>query len=96
MKKTLTDVTIDCLLAFYLNSAEQADKVLRANLDKVSVKNRRVLEQVLERSQSQRETYWLAIANELERLALADDNNVETLNQRPLSLAVARPVVTHG
>lgn len=96
MKKTLTQVTVDCLLAFFLNSAEQADKVLRANLDKVSVKNRRVLEQVLERSQSQRETYWLAIANELERLALADDNNVETLNQRPLSLAVARSVVSHG
>ena len=96
MKKTLPQVTVDCLLAFFLNSAEHADKVLRANLDKVSVKNRRVLEQVLERSQSQRETYWLAIANELERLALADDNNVETLNQRPLSLAVARPVVSQG
>lgn len=96
MKKTLTQVTVDCLLAFFLNSAEQADKVLRSNLDKVSVKNRRVLEQVLERSQSQKASYWLAIANELERLALADDNNVEILNQSPLSLAVARPAVSHG
>lgn len=84
MKKTLTQVTLDCLLAFYLNSAEQADKVLIANLDKVSAKNRKVLEQVLERSQDMKERYWHAIADELERQALADDLNVEIIAPKPL------------
>jgi len=96
MKKTLTDVTIDCLLAFFLNSSEQADKVLRANFDKVSVKNRRVLEQVLERSQSQKNTYWLAIAEEVGRQVLMVGGiTAEPVNRRPLSLAV-RPGVNHG
>ena len=84
MKKTLTQVTLDCLLAFYLNSAEQADKVLIANLDKVSAKNRKVLEQVLECSQDMKERYWHAIADELERQALADDLNVEIIAPKPL------------
>ena len=84
MKKTLTQVTLDCLLAFYLNSAEQADKVLTANLDKVSAKNKKVLEQVLERSQDMKERYWHAIADELERQALADDLNVEIIAPKPL------------
>lgn len=84
MNRTLTQVTLDCLLAFYLNSSEQADKVLRANLDKVSTKNRKVLKQVLERSQDMKERYWHAIADELERQALADDLNVEIIAPKPL------------
>lgn len=93
MKRTLTQVTVDCLLAFYLNSADQADAVLVANLDKVSEKNKRVLQQVLERSQAQRRTYWLAIADEIERQALADDLNVDVL--KPKTLAIAMPLATH-
>jgi len=93
LKRTLTQVTVDCLLAFYLNSAEQADAVLVANLDKVSEKNKRVLQQVLERSQAQRRTYWLAIADEIERQALADDLNVDVL--KPKTLAIAMPLATH-
>ena len=84
MKKTLTQVTLDCLLAFYLNSAEQAYKVLTANLDKVSAKNKKVLEQVLDRSKDMKERYWHAIADELERQALADDFNVEIIAPKPL------------
>ena len=89
MKKTLTQVTVDCLLAFFLNSAEQADKVLLANLSKVSVKNKRVLQQVLERNQANRASYWLAIADELARMAHEDDKNVETLKPTPIA-ATAR------
>lgn len=84
MKKTLTQVTVDCLLAFYLNSAEQADKVLVANLDKVSAKNRKVLEQVLQRSQDMKARYWHAIADELHKQAIADDLNVEIIAPKPL------------
>lgn len=84
MKRTLSQVTLDCLLAFYLNSAEQADKVLAANLDKVSAKNRKTLEKVLERSQDMKERYWHAIADELQRIALADDLNVEIIAPKPL------------
>lgn len=93
MKRTLTQVTVDCLLAFYLNSAEQADAVLVANLDKVSEKNKKVLQQVLSRSQAQRRVYWLAIADEIERQALADDLNVDVL--KPKTLAIAMPLATH-
>ena len=91
MNRTLTQVTLDCLLAFYLNSAEQADKVLIANLDKVSVKNKKVLQQVLERSQEMKERYWRAIADELEHQALADNLNVDVLKPKPL--AIAMPLV---
>ena len=91
MKRTLTQVTLDCLLAFYLNSADQADKVLIANLDKVSVKNKKVLQQVLERSQEMKERYWRAIADEIERQALADNLNVDVLKPKPL--AIAMPLV---
>ena len=91
MNRTLTQVTLDCLLAFYLNSSEQADKVLRANLDKVSTKNRKILEQVLNRSQCMKDRYWQAIADELERQALADNLNVDVLKPKPL--AIAMPLV---
>lgn len=91
MNRTLTQVTLDCLLAFYLNSADQADKVLIANLDKVSVKNKKVLQQVLERSQDMKERYWHAIADEIERQALADNLNVDVLKPKPL--AIAMPLV---
>lgn len=91
MNRTLTQVTLDCLLAFYFNSSEQADKVLRANLDKVSTKNRKILEQVLDRSQEMKERYWRAIADELERQALADNLNVDVLKPKPL--AIAMPLV---
>ena len=91
MNRTLTQVTLDCLLAFYLNSADQADKVLIANLDKVSVKNKKVLQQVLERSQDMKERYWRAIADEIERQALADNLNVDVLKPKPL--AIAMPLV---
>lgn len=77
MKKSLTQVVLDCLLAFYLNSAEQADNVLRANLDKVSIKNKKVLEQILMRQKHLKIKYWNALADELEHQALADDSNVE-------------------
>ena len=88
MNRTLTQVTLDCLLAFYLNSADQADKVLIANLDKVSVKNKKVLQQVLERSQDMKERYWRAIADEIERQALADNLNLDVLKPKPLSIAM--------
>ena len=91
MNRTLTQVTLDCLLAFYLNSADQADKVLIANLDKVSVKNKKVLQQVLERSQEMKERYWQAIADELEHQALADNLNVDVLKPKPF--AIAMPLV---
>lgn len=88
MQKTLTNVVLDCLLAFFLHSADRADYVLRSNLNKVSVKNKKTMEQVLNRSQEQKIAYWLAIADEFQRQSHNSPLNAQSIKPLVLSNSV--------
>jgi len=49
MHISLTRVFLECMIAYHLNSYEQAKKVLIHYADKVSVKNKKTLKMILER-----------------------------------------------
>jgi hypothetical protein len=88
MKKTLTTVVLDALLALYLNGVERADYVLRINLPNVSIKNRKAIEQILARDINQKISYWHALADELEHQAVLEELSTKTLAPSPLANAL--------
>jgi len=49
MHISLTRVFLECMIAYHLNSYEQAKKVLIHYADKVIVKNKKTLKMILER-----------------------------------------------
>ena len=49
MHISLTRVFLECMIAYHLNSYEQAKKGLIHYADKVSVKNKKTLKMILER-----------------------------------------------
>jgi GTP-binding protein EngB required for normal cell division len=49
MHISITRVFLECMIAYHLNSYEQAKKVLIHYADKVSVKNKKTLKMILER-----------------------------------------------
>ena len=49
MHISLTRVFLECMIAYHLNSYEQAKKVLIHYADKASVKNKKTLKMILER-----------------------------------------------
>ena len=49
MHISLTRVFLECMIAYHLNSYEQAKKVLIHYADKVSVKNKKTLKMILTR-----------------------------------------------
>ena len=49
MHISLTRVFLECMIAYHLNSYEQAKKVVIHYADKVSVKNKKTLKMILER-----------------------------------------------
>jgi len=88
MKKTLTTVVLDALLALYLNGTARADYVLRMNLSNVSVKNRKAIEQILARDMNQKISYWHALADELEHQAVLEELSTKTSAPSPLANAL--------
>ena len=88
MKKTLTTVVLDALLALYLNGTARADYVLRMNLSNVSVKNRKAIEQILARDMNQKISYWHALADELEHHAVLEELSTKTSAPSPLANAL--------
>lgn len=87
MKKTLTTVVLEALLALYLNGAARADYVLRINLQKVSIKNKKSIERILARDLEQKISYWHALADEIERQCVLEGISVQTINKSPFSAA---------
>lgn len=92
MKKTLTTVVLEALLALYLNGAARADYVLRINLSKVSIKNRKAIERILTRNLEQKISYWHALADELERQSVLEGLSVQIINKTPISAALQQSI----
>ena len=88
MKKTLTTVVLDALLALYLNGVARADYVLRINLPNVSIKNRKAIEKILARDINQKISYWHALADELEHQAVLEELSTKTSAPSPLANAL--------
>ncbi len=92
MKKTLTTVVLEALLALYLNGAARADYVLRINLSNVSIKNKKSIERILARDINQKISYWHALADELERQCVLEGISAQTINKSPLSAALQQSI----
>jgi len=91
MKKTLTTVVLEALLALYLNGVARADYVLRINLSNVSIKNKKAIERILARDINQKISYWHALADELERQSVLSES-VQIINKTPLSAALQQSI----
>lgn len=91
MKKTLTTVVLEALLALYLNGVTRADYVLRINLSNVSIKNKKAIERILARDINQKISYWHALADELERQSVLSES-VQIINKTPLSAALQQSI----
>lgn len=92
MKKTLTTVVLEALLALYLTGAARADYVLRINLSNVSIKNKKSIERILARDINQKISYWHALADELERQFVLEGISAQTINKSPLSAALQQSI----